>query len=329
MFLARQEVHVRNRSILLPALLSLALVAAACGGDDDDAASDASTTAPTVAAASAFPVSVTGANGKVTIDAQPKKIVSLSPSSTEDLFAIGAGNQVVAVDDQSNYPTDAPKTDLSGYTPNVEAIGGYDADLVVMSDPSVAKELKSISVPLLVLAAPANLDDAYGQIATLGQATGHTAEAGDVVDGMKSGIEQIASSVPKRDSPLTYYYELDENLYTATSKTFIGNVFSVLGLKNVGDPADDGSGYPQLSAEFLLNADPDLVFLADTKCCKQSAETVAARPGWSSLSAVSNDHVVALDDDVASRWGPRVVDLLQTVAKEVQSVDQATTSTSS
>jgi iron complex transport system substrate-binding protein len=323
---------MHTRKAIVAAFVAVALVTvAACGGDDDDSASgDPSTTAsPSSAPAASFPVTVTGANGKVTIDAQPKKIVSLSPSSTEDLFAIGAGDQVVAVDDQSNYPADAPKTDLSGYTPNVEAIGGYDPDLVVMSDPSVAKELKSISVPLLVLAAPTTLDEAYEQIETLGRATGHPQEASDVVAGMKSDIEDIVSSTPKSDPPLTYYYELDQNLYTATSKTFIGNVFSVLGLKNIGDPADDGSGYPQLSGEFLLNADPDLVFLADTKCCQQSAKTVAARPGWSSLAAVTNDHVVELDDDVASRWGPRVVDLLQTVAKEVQSVDKGTTSTSS
>jgi iron complex transport system substrate-binding protein len=312
---------VRNRSILLPALLSLALVAAACGGDDDDAASDASTTAPTAAAASAFPVSVTGANGKVTIDAQPRHIVSLSPSSTEDLFAIGAGDQVVAVDDQSNYPSDAPKTDLSGYSPNVEAIGGYDPDLVVMSDPSVAKELGAIDVPLLVLPAATTLDEAYDQIDTLGTATGHTPAASKLVEEMRADIDDIAASVKKHEPALTYYYELDENLFTATSKTFIGNVFALLGLENIADPADnDGSGYPQLSAEFLLDADPNLVFLADTKCCKQSAKTVAARPGWDAISAVRDDHVVELDDDVASRWGPRVVDLLRTVAKEVQSV---------
>jgi iron complex transport system substrate-binding protein len=322
---------LHTRKLIVAAFVAVTLVAvAACGGDDDDpAGASPSTASASSAPAATFPVTVTGANGKVTIDAQPKKIVSLSPSSTEDLFAIGAGDQVVAVDDQSNYPADAPKTDLSGYTPNVEAIGGYDPDLVVMSDPSVAKELTSISVPLLVLAAPSTLDEAYEQIETLGQATGHPQEASDVVAGMKSDIAEVASSTPKRDPAITYYYELDQNLYTATSKTFIGNVFSVLGLKNIGDPADDGSGYPQLSGEFLLNADPDLVFLADTKCCKQSAATVAARPGWSTLKAVTDDHVVELDDDVASRWGPRVVDLWQTVAKEVQSVDQGTTSTSS
>jgi iron complex transport system substrate-binding protein len=313
-------VHRKSRSTALLALLLLvSLALAACGGDDDDSAAAGSTT--TAAAAAAFPVTVTGTDGKaVAISAEPTRIVSLSPSATEDLFAIGAGTQVVAVDDQSNYPADAPKTKLSGFQPNVEAIAGYDPDLVVMSDAGVAAELKAIKVPLLVLAAPDDLDGAYAQLATLGDATGHHREAADVVAGMKRDVKDAIASVKPQTPALTYYYELDENLYTATSKTFIGSLFSLLGLQNIGDKADDGTGYPQLSAEYVVSADPDLVFLADTKCCKQDAQTIATRTGWSNLKAIQNDHVVALDDDVASRWGPRVVDLLQTVAKEVQTV---------
>src|SRR4051794_28011752 len=225
MFLARQEVHVRNRSILLPALLSLALVAAACGGDDDDAASDASTTAPTVAAASAFPVSVTGANGKVTIDAQPRHIVSLSPSSTEDLFAIGAGDQVVAVDDQSNYPADAPKTDLSSYEPNVEAIAKYEPDLVVSSsdDPDLVNGLDKVGVDVLVQKAAVEIDDVFDQITELGKRTGHEREANALASKMRADITDIrAKAVDRAD--LTAYWELDPTYYSVTSQTFIGKL---------------------------------------------------------------------------------------------------------
>jgi cobalamin transport system substrate-binding protein len=328
LFLARQEVHVHRQKNPLAALLALALVlalaavAAACGGDDDSAgAKSASTAAPKVD--TTYPVTVKGDNGPITITAQPEHIVSLSASSTEDLFAIGAGDQVKAVDDQSNYPPAAPRTKLSGYTPNVEAIGGYDPDLVIMSDASVAKELKAIKVPLLVLDAPQNLAGAYAQIKTLGKATGHNAQAKNVIDGMRRDIARTVASVPKPATPLTYYHELDNTLYTATSKTFIGSVYSLLGLKNIADPAEkDSGGYPQLSAEYLFSADPDLVFLADTKCCKQSAATVAKRPGWSDLKAVKNDNVVALDDDIASRWGPRIVDFLRTVGNEVRSAEK-------
>jgi cobalamin transport system substrate-binding protein len=327
MFLARQEVDVRTRTTIVAALLALALalVTAACGGDDDDSTA-APTTKPTTAtsvAAATFPVTVTADNGEVKIDTKPAKIVSLSASSTEDLFAIGAGKQVVAVDDQSNYPPEAPTTKLSGYTPNVEAISGYDPDLVVMSSADVAKELAAIKVPLLVLDAPKDLDGAYAQITTLGQATGHTAEAAQLVAKMKRDIDGIVASVDKAATPITYYHELDDTYYTVTSKTFIGNVYGLLGLKNIADPADkDSGGYPQLSGEYIISADPDIVFLADTKCCKQDATTVAKRPGWSQLAAVKNDHVVALDDDIASRWGPRVVDFLRTVADEVKTVEQ-------
>ncbi|MCU1429441.1 MAG: periplasmic binding protein, partial [Actinomycetia bacterium] len=191
-----------------------------------------------------------------------------------------------------------------------------------MSDKSVARELKAIKVPLLVLSAPKGLVQAYAQIDTLGSATGNKATATTVVDKMKSDIAKTVASVPKSSTPLTYYHELDDTLYTASSHTFIGNVYSLLGLKNIGDAADkDKSGYPQLSAEYLISANPDLVFLADTKCCKQSAATVAQRPGWSGITAVKNGTVLALDDDIASRWGPRVVDLLRDVANEVRKAE--------
>jgi iron complex transport system substrate-binding protein len=322
MFLARQEDHMHIRTRLVATLLALVAVLAACGGDDDDAAS--STTEPSATSAPEappFPVTVTGANGEVTINDAPQRIVSLSATSTEDLFAIGAGDQVEAVDDQSNFPADAPKTELSGYPPNVEAIGGYDPDLVVMSDASVVGELEAIDVPVLVLEAATTIDEAYDQIATLGKATGHVDEANQLVDEMKNDIDEIVASVDKSNPPLTYYHELDQTLYTATSRSFMGQIYALLGLENVSDDADDGSGYPQVSAEHIVSANPDLIFLADTKCCGQSATTVAARDGWSGIAAVQNGNVVELDDDIASRWGPRIVDLLRTIAKEVQQVN--------
>ena len=125
-----------------------------------------------------------------------------------------------------------------------------------------------------------------------------------------------------RPEALTYYHELDPTFFTVTSATFIGQVYTLLGLDNIADPADaDGYGYPQLSAEYIVEQDPDLIFLADTKCCGQTPETVAARPGWSELTAVTTGAIVPLDDDVASRWGPRVVDFLRTVATKVAELE--------
>jgi iron complex transport system substrate-binding protein len=264
----------------------------------------------------AFPVTVEGTNGDVTIDARPERIVSLSPTATEDLFAIGAGAQVIAVDDQSNYPSDAPTTDLSGFEPNVEAIVGYRPDLVVYAtEPGdLGSSLEELGITALQLDAAPDLEVAYDQIDQLGAATGHQDEAAALVDQMRSDIQGLVES-PDPATGTTFYYELDDTFYSVTSKTFIGKLFGLLGLQNIADAVGRGSGgYPQLSAEYILESNPDLIFLADTKCCGQSALTVAERPGWARLAAVTGGGVVPLDDDVAQRWGPRVVDLLRQIS---------------
>ena len=253
----------------------------------------------------------------------PKRIVSMSPTATEMLFAIGAGSQVVAVDSNSNYPKEAPKTDLSAYQPNIEAIAGYKPDLVVYSDDpgELAAGLGKLGIPAMAEPAATGLDGTYAQIDQLGRATGHEAEAARLTASMKAEIAKIvAAGRPERH--LTYYHELDKNLYTATSKTFIGQLYSLLGMENIADAADkQKSGYPQLSAEYVVKANPDLIFLADTKCCGQSAKTVAARDGWDQITAVKSDGVVELDDDVASRWGPRVVDFLKTISAKANTLE--------
>ncbi|MGC4764647.1 ABC transporter substrate-binding protein [Micromonospora sp. DT46] len=290
------------------AVAALALGACAEKSSDDTPAAGASS------AGAAFPVTV----GTVTLEKRPEKIVSLSPSATEMLFAIGAGKQVTAVDDQSNFPADAPKSDLSGFTPNAEAIAGKSPDLVVLSDDrnKIVDQLTALKIPVYQTPAATTLDDSYRQITELGALTGHADEAADVTKRMKDDITKLVADLPKRAEKLTYYHELGPELYTATSKTFIGSLYTMVGLENIADASDaDGKqgGYPQLSQEVIVKADPDFVFLAATKCCKQSAETVKARAGWSGVTAVKNNQVVGLDDDVASRWGPRVVDLLRVI----------------
>ncbi|MFC4059642.1 ABC transporter substrate-binding protein [Planomonospora corallina] len=308
------------RTAFAGALLGV-LTLAGCGQSATTASpstSSSSSGAPS-AAAPGFPVTVEAGNGSVTIGARPERIVSLSPTATEALFAVGAGSQVVAVDDQSNHPAEAPRTDLSGFKPNAEAVIAHKPDLVVLAtdtDGIVAK-LTKVGVPVLLEPAAAKLDDAYDQIADLGAATGNAAGAEQVVAGMKKKIEEAVAAAPK-DAKLTYYHELDTTPYSVTSTTFVGQVYSLFGLTNIADKAPDlAGGYPKLSAEFVAQADPDLIFLADTKCCGQSGETLAKRPGWSKLSAVTGDRVIALDDDIASRWGPRVADLVQQVGEAV------------
>jgi iron complex transport system substrate-binding protein len=250
---------------------------------------------------------------------RPKRIVSLSPTATEMLFAIGAGHQVVAVDDQSNYPKAAPRTKLSGFQPNVESITGYRPDLVILSDGTVAGPLRQLGIRVLVDPAANTLADSYRQLTELGAMTGNRAGATRVIGSMKTDLRSLAASVPKRSPEPTVYYELDNTFFSATSKTFIGQILAMAGLKNIADQADSsGSGYPQLSQEYIITANPSFIFLADSKCCAQSAATVSTRPGWSRIAAVTGKHVVTLDDDIASRWGPRVVQLFRTIVGATQ-----------
>ncbi|MGA4989220.1 ABC transporter substrate-binding protein [Nonomuraea bangladeshensis] len=308
------------RTVFAGALLGT-LVLAGCGQNSGTTATPApaapSASAP--AAGDGFPVTIEAGNGKVTIDKKPERIVSLSASHTETLFAVGAGPQVIAVDDRSNFPPEAPKTDLSGFKPNVEAIVAKKPDLVVLSDDldNVVAALGKVGVPVLLEPAAKTLDEAYEEIAEIGAATGNKAKADEVVTGMRAAMDKLAAEAPK-DKKLTYYHELDQTPYAATSQTFIGQVYSIFGLTNIADQAPDAAGgYPKLSAEFVAQADPDLIFLADVKCCKQDKAALTKRPGWAGLSAVKNDRVVELDDDIASRWGPRIVELAESIGAAV------------
>ena len=287
--------RTRRRSVI-GLVLTGAVLLAACGGDDD---SSDSTSVDTSA-----------------VEQEAQRIVSLSPTHTEILYAIGAGDQVVAVDSMSNFPADAAITDLSSYEPNVEAIAAFDPDLVVIGDDftGLADQLAAIGVESWVSSAPVSLDEAYAQIVDLGSAVGRSEAASELANSMKADIEEIITGAAQLPEGTSYFLELDDTLYSVTSNTFVGSIFERFGLRNIADATEGDTDYPQLSAEFIVSQDPTLIFLADTKCCGASAETVAARPGWDVLSAVINGHVFGLDDDIASRWGPRLVDFVAAIA---------------
>jgi iron complex transport system substrate-binding protein len=277
--------------------------------------------------AAPYPVTITAGNGKVTIRKQPRRIVSLSATATESLFAIGAGAQVVAVDDQSDFPRSAPKTTLSGFTPNVEAIAAYNPDLVIIAyDPKgLSNALRRLGVPVVVHNAAATFKGAYQQIRQLGLLTGHVAAANGLVDRMKKQIAAVVARSRAKATGHTVYHELTPDFFSATSKTFVGRVYSLFGLRNVADEADSsGSGYPQLSAEYLVAASPDVIVLADGICCDQKASTVAARPGWNRVSAVRTGSIVVVHDSIASRWGPRLVNFVRAVAAALARLEART-----
>jgi iron complex transport system substrate-binding protein len=265
----------------------------------------------------AFPVTIHAANGDVVIKTRPTRVISLSPTGTEDLFAVGGGSQVIAVDDQSDYPKQAPHTTLSGYTPNVEAIAGYKPDLVIVSNDidGIVASLQRLGITVLLEPAADTVAQAYDEIRQLGSATGHKLKSTTVVRSMERALTKILRSVPKAQRHQTVYHELDPTYYSATSATFIGRIYKLFGFKNIADAADTThSGYPQLSAEYIVASNPDIVVLADSVCCGQKASTVAARPGWSGIAAVKHGRVVAVNDSIASRWGPRIVDFARAVA---------------
>jgi iron complex transport system substrate-binding protein len=311
---------------LTPLILAIALLAGACGAGSEPSEPETASPSPETTEAAAFPLTLATAAGSVTIEAPPERIVSLSPSSTESLFAMGAGPQVVAVDDQSNYPSEAPTTDLSGFGTSAEGIASYDPDLVVLSfDPGDLLEgLEALGIPAILHPAAATVADAFEQIEQLGSATGHAEEAAALVASMQSELDEIVGALPPLPESIVYYHELDPTRFSVTSTTFVGELYGLLGAVSVADPADpDGFGYPQLSSEFILDEDPDVIFLADTKCCGETPETLGARPGWDSLTAVQSGRVYPLDDDIASRWGPRIVLLVESAAAAVADLAEA------
>jgi iron complex transport system substrate-binding protein len=314
-----EDVMTKMRTVV-----ALVVLLAACAGPSP-ADTTATPTDTTAGQAAAFPVTVTGTNGQVAIEAMPTSIVSLSPTATEMLFAVGAGEQVTAVDDYSYYPEEAPVTDLSGFTPNVEAIVAYDPDLVILSDDvdGVVGALEDLGVEVLQLLGRevVDMEDVYGHLRVIGAATGHREEAARVVARLQSDIDAALSAAGSAGEGLTYYHELDSTLYTVTSETFVGYLYGLFGLDNIADEVDrDGAafGYPQLTQEYVLSADPDLIFVTD--CCGDTPETVAARAGWGDLTAVADDSVVVVDDDIASRWGPRVVEMIGAISEAVSEV---------
>ena len=320
----------------LSLLLVIAMAVIACGSPDEEIPTtapfptsmspsspttstvDQSTTAPGVA--EDFPVSVAGAD----IAERPVAIVSLSPTATEVLFAIGAGPRVIAVDSLSDYPVEAPTSDLSAFEPNVEAIAGLEPDLVIISwDPGgLVEGLEALGIPVVNHPGAGSFDDAYQQISELGDATGNQNGATQLIITMQVDIAALVEASPRPEVALTYYHEVDDALYSATSATFVGSIYGLFGLDSIADAADpDGWGFPQLSAEYIIESDPDLIFYGCALWCGTTPDTIAARPGWSGLTAINRGTLTELDDDIASRWGPRLVDFVQLIGEALWDVD--------
>lgn len=280
---------------------------------------------PAQAATTKYPITVKFGGYTTKIAKKPMKIISLSPSATEIFFAIGAGAQILAVDDYSNYPTNAPVSEISGYQPNVEAIFAKKPDLVLLSvtsmkAPQVRNALVKLGIPVLMQPAPLNLDDVFTENTILGRVTDRQAAASKLNTSMSKAIKKVIAKA-KKNSKIRIFHEIDDTYYSATSETFIGKVYKDFGAINVADAAAgaDSSGYPQLSPEYLLKSDPQVIFLADAQY-GVSADSVTKRAGWSQISAVKNKKIVELPADIPSRWGPRLVDFYKLIGASLAKV---------
>jgi len=259
-----------------------------------------------------FPVSVQSADGTVRIPSRPDRVLCLSPSATQMLYAIGAGTQLVGVDMYSTYPPGAPRTKFTGYETSAEDYLPFRPDLVVLAAQTgtLVQQLQVLHIPVLLLPPATTFADVDHQLAELGTATAHQSAADNVQASLRQDVGAAARKAGNAGRGKTYYVEVDPTFYTATSKTFIGAEFSLFGMRDIADAAGHGTAYPQISPEYILKENPDYVFLADTVCCKQDATTFAHRPGFGGLTAVRLQHVISVNDSVASQWGPHTIEEL-------------------
>jgi iron complex transport system substrate-binding protein len=280
---------------------------------------------PAQAASTKYPLTVNFGGYSTKIAKKPTKIISLSPSATEILYAIGAGSQILAVDNLSNYPAGTPISEISAFEPNVEAILAKKPDLVLLSidstkAPQIRNALVKLGIPVLMEKAPATLQDVYAENTLLARVTDRQAGAVKLNASMAKSIKDVLAKT-KKSSKIRIFHELDDTYFSATSNTFIGKVYKSFGVVNIADAAAgaDNSGYPQLSAEYLLKSDPQVIFLADAQY-GVTADSVSKRAGWSQISAVKNKKIVELPADVPSRWGPRLVDFYKLIGASLAKV---------
>ena len=284
-------------------------------------------TNPANAASTKYPLTVKFGGYVTTIPKKPTKIVSLSPSATEIFYAVGAGSQILAVDSLSNFPANAPVSQISAFEPNVEAILAKKPDLVLLSvdsikAPQIRDALMKFEIPVLMEKAPATLKDVYSENTLLARVTDRQAGAAKLNASMARSIKNIVAKA-KKSAKIRIYHELDDTYYSVTSETFIGKVYKDFGAINIADAASgaDSSGYPQLSAEYLVKSDPQVIFLADSQY-GVTADSVSKRAGWSQISAVKNSKIVELPADIPSRWGPRLVNFYRLIGNSLAKVTQ-------
>lgn len=308
---------------LVPALIAGLLVA--CGSAEPpppDAtvatAATAATATPTPTPDTTFPATAKDQDGRtVTVAARPKAIISFSPGITEILFAIGAGPQVIAADQFSDFPAEAKalKTRVKYTNPDVESALALNPDLVVMSraQRTSVERFRSAGLPVFYAPEPDSLDAIVESVRIWGQLTGHPAEAERVASDMRARIDATKAKVATVTEGPRAYYELSDSLFSVGDQSFIGSMLTLLKSKNVATGAL--TSFPQLTAEAVISRDPQVIFLADAASAGQSLETLKKRPGWTSISAVKEGKVYPVNPDIGNRPGPRIVLALEELGR--------------
>ena len=302
-------------------MIAVLLFAACTGGDAATATPTEEPTAAPTATPTATPeptpgpVVIADSDGfELTFEVAPTRIISLSPGATEILFAIGAGDQVVAVDEWANYPPETESLERLKYIdPDPERVLSLNPDLVLMAtaqQPQV-EQLRSLGLTVLFNLEPDSIEGVLDNTLLLGLVTGHSEEAETLVAQMRIRIAIVEEAIADVDEGPRVFYELSSDLYTAAPDTFIGGTLTLLKARNVAVGAE--SAFPQLTAEALIEANPEVVLLAD-HVWGESFETVAARPGWDAVDAVINERVYGVDPDTGNRPGPRIVESIEEIA---------------
>jgi iron complex transport system substrate-binding protein len=307
-------------------LLVLALLMVACGDDEPEARpfNDNPTEIAGIPTQAAFPIEVERSDGQqLVVDDVVTRVVSLSPGATETIYALGAEAALIAVDNNADYPTEAASfpTRVDAFQPNIEAIAALEPDLVIVPSDigGIVGALDRLNIPVLFIDLDTDVqsvDDVLGQIALMGRLTGTEERAADLVVDITQRVRVIEDGLrglATTGGP-SVYHELDSTFYTVSEQTFIGSLYRTLKARNI---AGDGGGiaYPQLTQEAIIDANPEVIVLADEEF-GVTIDIVKARPGWNAIFAVQNDQIYAIDPDIISRPGPRIVEALEQLAAQ-------------
>ena len=293
-------------------LLAFALILAACAPVQST---------PEPVSVSTF---VDGLGREVALGGPAQRIVSLAPSNTEILFAVGAGSQVVGRDEFSDYPAEAASLPVvggsfGGY--NLEQIVELEPDLVLAAEintPEQVKSLEDLGLTVYYLKNPTTLEEMYANLQIVATLTGHETETQALVESLQARVKAVDEKI----MPLSYapvvFYEIDatdpNKPYTAGPGTFIDLLIGRAGGISFASVAGITDAYPQVGLEQIVTVDPQVIVLGDSMW-GVTAESLAARPGWDGLTAVKEGSIFPFDDNLVSRPGPRLVDGLEQLAK--------------